>query len=65
MARCDRMLGRLALAAGDTAAAGEHLAAAAGCFRDGDYLTELATTLADLAGSPGGRGPGGRRPARG
>ena len=43
------MLGRLALAAGDTAAAGEHLAAAAGCFRDGDYLTELATTLADLA----------------
>ena len=50
LARCDRMLGRLALAAGDTAAAGEHLAAAAGCFRDGDYLTELATTLADLAG---------------
>ena len=49
VARCDRMLGRLALAAGDTAAAGEHLAAAAGCFRDGDYLTELATTLADLA----------------
>ena len=29
--------------------AGEHLAAAATCFRDGDYLTELATTLADLA----------------
>ena len=25
------------------------LAAAAGSFRDGDYLTELATTLADLA----------------
>ncbi len=50
VARCDRMLGRLALAAGDTAAAREHLAAAAGCFRDGDYLTELATTLADLAG---------------
>ena len=43
------MLGRLALAAGDTAAAGKHLAAAAGRFRDGDYLTELATTLADLA----------------
>ncbi len=49
MARCDRVLGRLALAAGDTAAAGEHLAAAAGCFRDGDYLTELADTLAGLA----------------
>ena len=50
LARCDRVLGRLALTAGDTAAAGEHLAAAAGCFRDGDYLTELTTTLADLAG---------------
>ena len=63
LARCDRMLGRLALAAGDTAAAGEHLAAAAGCFRDGDYLTELAVTLADLAGhAQAGRGPGRRRP---
>ena len=49
VARCDRLLGRLALAAEDTAAAGEHLAAAAGCFRDGDYLTELADTLAGLA----------------
>ena len=49
VARCDRVLGRLALAAGDTAAAGEHLAAAAGCFRDGDFLTELADTLAGLA----------------
>jgi tetratricopeptide (TPR) repeat protein len=49
LARCGRVLGHLALAAGDTAAAGEHLAAAAGCFRDGDYLTELADTLADLA----------------
>jgi SIR2-like domain len=49
MAMCDRVLGRLALAAGDTAAAGEHLAAAAAVFREGDYLTELATTLADLA----------------
>jgi hypothetical protein len=43
------MLGRLALATGDVAEAGEHLAAAARCFRDGDYLTELATTLVDLA----------------
>jgi tetratricopeptide (TPR) repeat protein len=49
LARCDRVLGRLALAAGDTAAASEHLAAAAGVFRDGDYLVELAETLADLA----------------
>ena len=43
------MLGRLALAAGDTIAAGEHLGEAAMVFRDGDYLTELATTLVDLA----------------
>jgi hypothetical protein len=49
IARCDQLLGRLALAAGDTDAAGEHLAAAARCFRDGDYLTELAATLSDLA----------------
>jgi hypothetical protein len=49
LARCDRMLGRLALAAGDTAAAGEHLTAAAAVFRDGDYLTELADTLPGLA----------------
>jgi tetratricopeptide (TPR) repeat protein len=49
LSRCDRMLGRLALTAGDTAKAGEHLAAAAGSFRDGDYLSELAVTLADLA----------------
>ena len=49
VARCDRVLGRLALAAGDTAAAGGHLAAAAAVFRDGDYLTELAATLPDLA----------------
>jgi tetratricopeptide (TPR) repeat protein len=49
VARCERVLGRLALATGDTAAADEHLTAAADCFRDGDYLTELASTLADLA----------------
>ncbi len=49
VARCNRLLGRLALDTGGTAAAGEHFAAAVGCFRDGDYLTELATTLADLA----------------
>ena len=39
----------LALAIGDTAAAGERLASAAALFRDGDYLTELAATLPDLA----------------
>jgi tetratricopeptide (TPR) repeat protein len=49
VARCDRLLGLLALAAGDITAAGEHLAAAGECFRDGDFLTELATTLVDLA----------------
>ena len=49
-AQCDRILGRFALADGDTAAAGEHLAAATECFREGDYLIELAVTLTDLAG---------------
>ena len=49
VALCDRLLGRLALAAGDTQTAGEHLTAAATCLRDGDYLTELAVTLIVLA----------------
>jgi len=49
LARCDRVLGYLALDAGDIAAAGGHLSAAAEVFRDGDYLTELAATLPDLA----------------
>jgi hypothetical protein len=49
IARCDRMLGRLAIAAGDTVAATGQLQAAASCFRDGDLLTELATALVDLA----------------
>jgi tetratricopeptide (TPR) repeat protein len=48
-ARCERLLGRLALADGDTVAAGERLEAAARRFREGDYLTELAITLTDLA----------------
>ena len=49
LARCDQVLGGLALAAGDTAAAGTHLAAAVAAFRDGDYLTELAAALPALA----------------
>jgi tetratricopeptide (TPR) repeat protein len=49
LALCDRMLGRLALTAGDALAASGHLAAAAAVLRDGDYLPELAVTLADLA----------------
>jgi len=49
VARSDRAMGRLALAARDTAAAGGHLVAAAAVFRDGDYLTEIAPALADLA----------------
>ena len=48
-ARWERQLGRLALAAGDSRKAGRHLAEAAAGFRDGDYLTELAVTLADQA----------------
>jgi hypothetical protein len=49
LAYCDRLLGRLALAAGNTAAAGQQLRDAAACFREGDYLTELRDTLPDLA----------------
>jgi tetratricopeptide (TPR) repeat protein len=49
LARCDRQLGRLALTAGDIEAAGNHLAEAVSCFRDGDYLIELAITLVDMA----------------
>jgi len=49
LARCDQILGGLALAAGDTAAAGRLLAAAVAGFRDGDYLTELADALPSLA----------------
>jgi hypothetical protein len=48
-ALCDRMLGRLTLAAGDTRTAGDYLTQAAECFRDGDDMLELAATLADLA----------------
>jgi tetratricopeptide (TPR) repeat protein len=48
-ARCNRVLGALALAAGDTTAAGTQLGAAAGAFRDGDFLPELADTLPALA----------------
>jgi tetratricopeptide (TPR) repeat protein len=48
-ARCDRVLGRLAVAAGEAATASIRLAAATEGFRDGDYLTELADTLPNLA----------------
>ena len=48
-AHFERLLGRLALAAGDSGKANQHLAEAAACFRDGDYLIELAVTLADQA----------------
>ena len=49
LARCDQVLGGLALAAGDTTTAGRHLTAAVAVFRDGDYLTELAEVLPSLA----------------
>jgi tetratricopeptide (TPR) repeat protein len=49
LARCDQILGGLALAAGDTVTAGAHLTAAAAAFRDGDYLTDLAGALPRLA----------------
>jgi hypothetical protein len=43
------MLGRIALLAGETAVSGKHLEAAVSVFRDGDFQTELAITLADQA----------------
>jgi hypothetical protein len=49
VAQCDQLDGRRALAAGQSAVASDHLAAAAECFRGGDYLIDLATALADLA----------------
>jgi len=49
VARCDQILGGLALAAGDAVTAGAHLPAAVAAFRDGDYLTELAEALPALA----------------
>jgi tetratricopeptide (TPR) repeat protein len=48
-ARCNQILGDLALAAGDTETAGQNLAAAVAAFRDGDYLVELAEALPSLA----------------
>lgn len=49
LARCDRVLACVALSLGDTATAGRLLSAAAVCFREGDYLTDLALTLFHLA----------------
>jgi tetratricopeptide (TPR) repeat protein len=49
LARCNQIIGGLALAAGDIATAGTHLATAVAAFRDGDYLTDLAEALPDLA----------------
>jgi tetratricopeptide (TPR) repeat protein len=49
LARCDRILGGLALAAGDTVTAGTHLAATVAVFRDADCLSDLAEALPRLA----------------
>jgi tetratricopeptide (TPR) repeat protein len=49
LARCDQILGGLALAARDTATAETHLTTAVAAFRDGDYLTELTEALTSLA----------------
>jgi tetratricopeptide (TPR) repeat protein len=51
LARCDQILGDLALAAGNTATADAYLTAAVAAFRDGDYLTDLAEALPRLAAS--------------
>jgi hypothetical protein len=47
--RCDRLLARLDLAAGNPTTARRRLAAAAAAFRAGDYLVDLAETLPLLA----------------
>jgi tetratricopeptide (TPR) repeat protein len=49
VARCDRLLGRLDLAAGHLKPAGKRLHAAARTFQHGDYLVEWTATLPDLA----------------
>jgi tetratricopeptide (TPR) repeat protein len=49
VARCDRLLARLDLAAEDPTTAEHRLIAAAATFRDGDVLLELAETLPVLA----------------
>ena len=49
LARCDQILGDLALIAGDFSTAERHLASAVATFRDADYLTELAQALPSLA----------------
>jgi hypothetical protein len=49
VARCDRVLASLDLAAGDHTTAISRATAAAATFRDGDYLVELAATLPVLA----------------
>jgi tetratricopeptide (TPR) repeat protein len=51
LARCDRLLARLDLAAGDPTTAERRLIVAAATYRDGDYLVELAATLPVLADS--------------
>jgi tetratricopeptide (TPR) repeat protein len=50
LARCNHILGGLALAVGDTATAGTDLSAAVATLRDGDYLLDLAEALTSLAG---------------
>jgi hypothetical protein len=49
VARCNRLLARLDLAAEDRSTAEHRLTAAAATFRDGDVLLELAETLPILA----------------
>jgi len=51
LARCEQILGDLALAAGQTGTARRRLSAAVAVFRGGDYLTDLADALPSLAAS--------------
>ncbi len=49
VARCDALLGQCDIADGEVAIAGRRLDQATAIFRDGDYLTEYAASLVDLA----------------
>jgi tetratricopeptide (TPR) repeat protein len=49
VARCQRLLGMLDLAAGQTTSASRHLTRAAAAFRAGDHLVDLSETLPILA----------------
>ncbi len=49
IARCERALGRVAMASGDAVAAGRYLESAAGTFRDGEFLRPVSADRREAA----------------